>query len=166
MWTVTLHLRKNTRSGSAIRKELAKTFGEHYCGPVMARIRNGVADHLLEVSVSLPWNDGEESFPQMWSKTIEPLTQAISRALASVKIKTAAIEINEHRPTPGYRVELTFKDFDNYVTYYTFETETGKKQERNERRRREPAETDRPNKLVEIMGNYSDDDERNPLLDL
>lgn len=129
-WTVYLHLRKNTRSGSAIQKELAAAFGKKYHPPMVQRLRMGIADHLLEVSVSLEWNQEGVT----WASTLLTLNNAIERALNTAGVKVAAIEIDGHKPTAGYRVELTYQDRDHYVTYYTFETEMGKKKEREKKK--------------------------------
>lgn len=160
MWTVTLILRKNTKSGAAIQKALREKFKEHYCPPGPARIRTGVPDHLVEVTVSLQWAQAGNYV--QWAVTLEPLTVTIAEALKTAGVKIVAQEINAHKPQPGNRVELTFRDLDNYVTYYTFETEGGKKKAREDRK----AKVRPPQKsLMEIYAS-DNSDEPNPFLNI
>jgi hypothetical protein len=129
MWTVTISIRKNTKSGSAIQKKLKAVFGDDYRDPEKIRGR-----HYLQIQVGLPWqgdgSDQEDGYVKNYTQTIEPLTMAIAAALNEAGIKIVDRQIDAHRAIVGYRVEILLEDPDHYLTYYTYETESGKKKER------------------------------------
>lgn len=160
-WTVTLELRKNTKSGSAIQKVLASRFGKNYKGPEPSKFRNG-PDHLVRVSVDLEWqgdgSDQETTFVKRYSQLVEPLTLALAACLRDAGVIIVRTEIDGHRPSPGDRVEFTFADEDHYFTYYTRETESGKKQLRKQRRDKATPIEIRP--LWDVLAKA---DEENPL---
>lgn len=135
MWKVTLQIRKNSRSGSAIQKILKETFGNNYQAPGFDPLRTrSLPDHVLECSVMLPWqgdkSDPETTYMKSYVQTLEPLTVAIATALTGIGIKIIASHFDNHAPIVGHRVEIVMFDEDHKITYYTFETEAGKKKVR------------------------------------
>lgn len=144
-WRVTVTLRKNSRSGSALQKQLKAVFGDQY---YLDNTRSReCSEHNVQAWVSLPWDlEGTERNP--WAVTLEPLTRAIADAMKAAGIQIAASHIDGHQPEPGHRVEFTLRDLDHFVTYYNFETEAGKKQARA---RRKPAPPSGPVYLTDIL---------------